>query len=113
MADPISNATNDPTGASAGSAGLSDSLEQFTLRTHDLELGANRFAQSMTSAFAISVTGGRQFDDVLKSLALRLSDLSVRLALRPVTNALGSGGINSLFNCLFANAAPNAATYRS
>jgi phage-related minor tail protein len=54
----------------------------------------------MTSAFATSVSGGKQFDDVLKSLTLRLSDLSLKMALAPVTRGL-AGGINQLFQGMF------------
>ena len=74
-------------------------LDSLSLKTHELSTGANSFARAMTSAFATSVTGGKQFDDVLKSLALRLSDLSVRLAFKPLTSAL-SGGIDSLLSGL-------------
>ena len=74
-------------------------LDSLTLKTRDLSSGANSFARAMTSAFATSVTGGKQFDDVLKSLALRLSNLSVRLAFKPLTSALGSG-IDSLLSGL-------------
>ena len=74
-------------------------LDGLALKTRDLASGANSFARAMTSAFASSVSGGKQFDDVLKSLALRLSDLSLRLALKPLTGALGSG-IESLLSGL-------------
>lgn len=74
-------------------------LDSLSLKTRELSTGANGFARAMTSAFATSVTGGKQFDDVLKSLALRLSDLSVRLAFKPLTSAL-SGGIDSLLSGL-------------
>lgn len=74
-------------------------LDSLTLKTRDLSTSANSFARAMSSAFATSVTGGKQFDDVLKSLALRMSDLAVRLAFKPLTNAL-SGGIESLLSGL-------------
>lgn len=74
-------------------------LDSLTVKSRDLSSGANSFARAMTSAFATSVTGGKQFDDVLKSLALRLSDLSVRLAFKPLTSALSSG-IESLLSGL-------------
>lgn len=74
-------------------------LDSLSLKTRELSTGAHSFARAMTSAFATSVTGGKQFDDVLKSLALRLSDLSVRLAFKPLTSAL-SGGIDSLLSGL-------------
>lgn len=69
----------------------SRTLDSLTLRTRDLELGASSFSRAMTQAFATSVTGGKQFDDVLKSLTLRLSDLAVRLAFKPLERSLTSG----------------------
>jgi phage-related minor tail protein len=53
----------------------------------------------MSGAFAQGVTGAKSFDVVLKSLALRLSDLSLNLALKPLTSAL-AGNLNSLFTSL-------------
>jgi phage-related minor tail protein len=79
---------------------LPDTMDQLALRTRDLQIGANGFARAMTSAFTTSVSGGKQFDDVLKSLALRLSDLSLKMALAPVTRGI-AGGINQLFQGLF------------
>jgi lambda family phage tail tape measure protein len=78
-----------------------DVIDSLTLRTRDLQSGANSFARAMTNAFISAVHGGKQFDDVLKSLALRLSDLSLRMALAPVTRSIGTS-INSLFASLFA-----------
>ena len=85
-----------------GNTDLSGTIGTLQMRTRDLTTGANAFATAMTNAFARSAVGGKSFDDVLKSLALRLSDLSLRLALRPVTNALGSG-LNNLFGGLFGS----------
>ncbi len=45
---------------------------------------ANGFARAMSTAFTRGITDGKSFDDVLKSLALRLSSLTVSAALRPV-----------------------------
>jgi phage-related minor tail protein len=75
-------------------------LDQLTLRTRELEIGANGFARAMTGAFSRAAVNGKQFDDVLKSLALRLSDLALKMALRPLTKSLASG-IESLFKGLF------------
>ncbi len=73
-----------------------DSMKQ---QTHDLAVGANAFSRAMTSAFTASVVGGKQFDDVLKSLTLRISDLAVRLAFRPLERSI-TGGIESLLSGL-------------
>src|SRR5712691_9825197 len=75
---------------------LSDNIDTLTLRTRNLETGANSFARAMASAFSSSVSGAKQFDDVLKTLALRLSDLSLRLALQPLARSI-MGNVNQLF----------------
>lgn len=85
---------------SSGDAGFSDVLDRIEIRTNDLQRSANAFARAMTGAFSQSVTGARGFDDALKSLFLRLSDLSLQLAFKPLTNGL-AGGINQLFTGLF------------
>ena len=53
------------------------------------------------------MTGAKSFDSVLKSLALQLSNLSVTMALKPLTQAIGSN-LNSLFTTV-NNAAGNGA----
>src|SRR5882757_10793317 len=69
----------------------SSTLDGLTLKTKDLTASAGGFARAMTQAFSASVTGGKQFDDVLKSLGLRISDLAVRLAFKPLEKSLTSG----------------------
>ncbi|MDB5578226.1 MAG: transfer agent like protein, partial [Bradyrhizobium sp.] len=53
--------------------------------------------QAMSQAFAASVSSGKQFDDVLKSLALKMSDLALKAALRPIEGLL-SNGLSRLFS---------------
>src|SRR6195256_6739927 len=77
----------------------SSTLDGLTLKTKDLTAGAAAFSRAMTQAFSASVTGGKQFDDVLKSLGLRISDLAVRLAFKPLEKSLTSG-ISSLLSGL-------------
>jgi phage-related minor tail protein len=89
-------------GGSGLGADLSGTIGNLQTRTRSLAADANAFARAMTSAFARSAVSGKSFDDTLKALALRLSDLSVQMALRPVTSALG-GGLNSLFSGLFGS----------
>jgi phage-related minor tail protein len=76
-----------------------DMLDALTLRTHDLEVSANGFARAMTRAFSASVVGGKQLDDVLKGLVLRLSDMTLRMAFRPLERSL-AGGIEQLLSGL-------------
>jgi phage-related minor tail protein len=89
-------------GAAGAAAPLTDAMDGVQRRTRDLESGANGFARAMTQAFAGSVTGGKQFDSVLKSLALNLSNMAVKAAFRPLTSAL-SGGLQQLFGGLFGS----------
>jgi phage-related minor tail protein len=83
-----------------------DMLDALSLRTRELEVSANSFARAMTRAFTSSVSGGRQFDDVLKSLTLRISDLAVRMAFKPLERGLASG-LDSLFSGLLGGGAPS------
>src|ERR1041385_2840898 len=82
---------------------LASGIDGVRTRTRDLTAGSNAFARAITAAFAQGATGAKSFDSVLKSLALRLSSLSLNLALKPVASALTSGltnlfgsGLNSL-----------------
>lgn len=72
-------------------------FDTLSLRTNDLASGANAFSRAMTGAFTASVVGGKQFDDVLRSLTLRLSNLAVRLAFKPLESSISSG-ISSLIS---------------
>ena len=74
-------------------------LTMLTSSTKGLESSANGFARAMTKAFSSSITGGKQFDDVLKSLTLKLSDMAVKLAFKPLEKSLTTG-ITSLFSGL-------------
>jgi phage-related minor tail protein len=78
-------------GAAAAGADLSVTLDGLQSRTNALGISIGSFASAMTRAFAQAATGGRHFDDVLKSLALRLSSLVVRNAFAPVATNLSKG----------------------
>jgi len=71
----------------------------LSLSTKNLTTGATAFSRAMTSAFTASVVGGKQFDDVLKSLTLRLSDLALKLAFKPLESSI-AGGLSSLLSGL-------------
>lgn len=65
--------------------------EELTGRLRDLQSGANGFARAMSRAFSSAVVGGKQFDDVLRSLVLRMSDMAVRMAFKPLEQGIASG----------------------
>jgi lambda family phage tail tape measure protein len=82
----------------------------------DLQRVADSFSRSMTYAFANAIVEGERFDEVLKGLAIRLSDLVLQLSLKPVENAMsgmlgsllggaGSSGQNSLFGAFASTTA--------
>ena len=87
----------------------SSTLDGLSLKTKDLTASAGGFARAMTQAFSASVTGGKQFDDVLKSLGLRISDLAVRLAFKPLEKSLASG-ISGLLSGLTGSVGGGAAS---
>ena len=79
---------------------LAGTMDRIAARTGALTAGANGFAGAMTRAFSQAAIGGKKFDDVMKSLVLRLSNMALAQALRPVTQGL-TGGFNQLFAGLF------------
>jgi len=83
-------------------------LDDISLRTHDLAVSASLFSRAMTSAFSASVAGGKQFDDVLKGLTLRLSDLATRLSFKPVEQSI-AGGLNNLLSGLTGSTSQSGA----
>jgi len=99
MADTI-----DPTSPDGAANELSGALDVLDTRTRNLALSANGFANAMTRAFTQATAGGKQFDDVLKSLALRLSNMVLAQALKPIAGGLSNlitGGLTQLFGGLF------------
>lgn len=94
----------DSGGEAAGRA--AERIGKLQTQTAALAVSANGFASAMTRAFNQSVIGGKQFDDVLRSLGLRLSSLVVSAAFKPIasgiTNSI-SDGLNTLFAGLSGN----------
>ena len=98
MADEIFGA-----GGRGEAEALAETTDRVDQRVRDLERTAHSFSRAMTSAFARSVTGARSFDDVLKSLYLRLSDMALRAAFRPLEQGIASG-FSNLLSGLFGGA---------
>ena len=53
------------------------------------------FSGAITATFKSAVAGGKDFEGVLKDLALRLADIAFTKALSPLSNLIG-GGIDQL-----------------
>jgi phage-related minor tail protein len=90
------DSTND---ANAAGGNLADTVDKVNRSTSALGVSTTAFASAMTKAFAQATTGGKQFDDVLKSLALRLSSLAVTQAFKPFAKGV-AGGFGDLFGGL-------------
>ena len=67
---------------------LSQTTDRVRSSTDALGFSATQFAGAMTRAFAQATTGGKQFDDVLKNLALRLSNMAVANAFKPLAKGV-------------------------
>ena len=81
---------------------LPDVVEKTKRSTNGLGISATAFANAMTKAFMQATAGGKQFDEVLKSLALRLSSLTLAAAFKPVAKGL-LGGLGDIFKGLFGD----------
>jgi phage-related minor tail protein len=90
-------------------AALSAALEQVQQRTGSLTVSANAFSSAMARAFSQATVGGKQFDEVLKALALRLSSLAVTAAFKPITAGI-TGSLNQLFSGLLGTGGANGVT---
>jgi phage-related minor tail protein len=90
MSDSFSSDIFDP-----GGNGVISELPQTTDKANTsmkvLGLSATSFAGAMVKAFQQATTGGKQLDDVLKSLALRLSNMATTQALKPALKDVFSG----------------------
>ena len=67
---------------------------QASLQNAD-RLGA-KFARTLTSAFEDVAVRGRKLDDVVKSVALNLSQMALKAALKPLEQSFSSGFGNIL-----------------
>jgi phage-related minor tail protein len=101
----MANSTYDPIAAALISGDtLANQMNGMQEQANALTASANGFASAMTRAFTQATAGGKQFDDVLKSLALRISSLAVSQAFKPIATGITSaltGGLTSLFGGLF------------
>src|SRR5262245_27805884 len=63
----------------------------------DLSKLGTRFGSALSQSFADLIVRGKSFGDVLRSLALKLSEIALKAAFKPLTDALGSS-LASLFS---------------
>lgn len=70
--------------------GLTASQNQFNQSLLASERIGRQFGRSLTNAFVGLAIQGKSFGDVLRSLALSLSNIALRAAFKPLENAFGS-----------------------
>ena len=80
---------------------LPETVDTVRDSTRMLGVTTTVFARAISKAFTDAAAGGKQFDDVLKQLALRLSGMAVMQAVNPVAKGM-AGGLSKLFDGLFA-----------
>jgi phage-related minor tail protein len=87
---------------------LNSLFDTMQSRMSGLTAIANAFARAMTAAFSQSARSGRQFESVLRSLALRLSSMLLNQAFRSLFSggAGGASSFGSLFSGLGGGGAP-------
>jgi phage-related minor tail protein len=80
-------------------SGLDDfgrTTDRARASTNALGISGAGFARVMSKAFADATAGGKKFDDVLRQLALRLSDMAVTQSFQPLARNI-AGGFSNLF----------------
>jgi phage-related minor tail protein len=75
-----------------------NTVDRVQTRTNALGISTRSFASAMTKAFTDATVGGKQFDDVLKSMGLKLSNMAVTQAFKPI-----AGGITKSFGKLLGD----------
>jgi phage-related minor tail protein len=87
--------------------GFLDLVDQARDSTEALSGSARNFSAAMTRAFTQATAGGRALDDVLKSLALRMSSLAVAQAFRPISDNI-VGGLGNVLPGVFGGGGSSA-----
>ena len=91
---------------------LPETVDKVRDSTRMLGVSTTVFAKAISKAFAYAAAGGKQFDDVLKQLALRLSGMAVTQAVNPIAKGM-AGGLSKLFDGLFAGGGDSSETRRA
>jgi phage-related minor tail protein len=91
---------------------LPETVDKVRDSTRMLGTSTTVFAKAISKAFTDAAAGGKQFDDVLKQLALRLSGMAVTQAVNPVAKGL-AGGLSKLFDGLFAGGGDSSESRRA
>jgi len=74
---------------------ISADTAPFEASLRSLGNEADRFSNAITRAFRDAVVGGKDFDSVLRGLALRIAGIALDAAMKPMSNLIG--GLFSAF----------------
>jgi phage-related minor tail protein len=86
--------------SSGDDGGFPEKMEKRRKSIDLLGVSAAQFASVMTKAFSQASTGGKQFDDVLRNMALKLSSMAVTNAFKPIAKSF-SKGFGNIFKDIF------------
>ncbi|MBS0241940.1 MAG: phage tail tape measure protein [Proteobacteria bacterium] len=97
-------------------AALSTTQQQYNLVLGNSTQLGNQFAKSLSTAFVGLAAQGRSLGDVMSSLALSLSQITLTAALKPLTNAFSNSLTSfiaspSLFSSSGSVAAPSGFSF--
>ena len=98
-----------PTSTGDPGGDLPKTIDKTRASTNALGISATAFAGALTKAFADAVTGGKKLDDTIKSLGLRLSNLAVQAAFKPLAKDL-TKGLSGIFGTIFGGGASGGGT---
>jgi phage-related minor tail protein len=69
---------------------------------NDVARAGNRFSSALSQSFSDLTLKGKGFGDVLRSLALRLADIALKAAFKPLTDAVGGSLARLVTGAAFA-----------
>lgn len=69
---------------------ISTNFDDISRELSQLELQADQFGKSMTNALKSSIIDGNSFSQVVKNLAMSLSDMALNAALAPIENSVSN-----------------------
>src|SRR5690242_1978849 len=75
---------------------LPETVDKLRESTRTLGVSTTAFARAISKAFADATAGGKQFDDVLRQVALRISGMAVTQAFNPLAKLL-AGDLGRVF----------------
>ncbi|MDD9910845.1 MAG: phage tail tape measure protein [Ahrensia sp.] len=86
-----------------------DGVSGIATTIEDLQKLTERFGSVFVGTISSAIRSGKSFEDTLKSIALRLSDMALSVAVKPLEKAAG-GLVQSLFSAIVPSATSTTPT---